>query len=189
MSKVIELEERNQFRMLLHPVRLEMIRMLRLTGRPLTANDAARLLSLSPLAAKGHLEKLAALGLAETRTETDGQGRKRVLYSPADVELRLNLARKDAFQGEREALAAEFADAVFRDTLETARRYSEAEAEENCLFSVGAAHLTRREREELAGLVRDYLSTHRVPTPEAEEEHWEFVLMARRAPGEAEPRR
>ena len=52
MSKVIELEERNQFRVLLHPVRLEMIRMLRLTGRPLTANDAARLLSPSPLAAQ-----------------------------------------------------------------------------------------------------------------------------------------
>ena len=189
MSKVIELEQRNQFRVLLHPVRLEMIRMLRLTGRPLTANGAARLLNLSPLAAKGPLEKLADLGLAEVRTETDGQGRKRVLYSPADVELRLNLARKDALQGEREALAAQFADDVFRDILETARRYPEPEAEENFLFAVGGLHLTRRERAELAGLVRDYLAAHRVPTPEAEEEHWEYVLMARRAPGEAEPRR
>ena len=187
MSKVIDLDQREQFRVLLHPVRLEMIRLLRLTGRPLTANDAARQLSLSPMAAKGHLEKLVKLGLAEVRTAADAQGRQQVLYSPADVELHLDLARKDSFQGEREALAAEFADDVFRDILETARRYPEPEAEQNCLFSVGALHLTRREREELSALVKDYLAAHRVPAPETEE-HWEYVLMARRAPDEAEPR-
>lgn len=186
MTQIIELNDRKHFRALLNPVRQDIIHLLRRAARPMTVSQVAERMLLSPSAAQVHLNRLAELGVVE---QVAVSGRPAALYRLADVEIRLSLGRKDGFQGEREALAAEFADAVFRDTLETARRYSEAEAEENCLFSVGAAHLTRREREELAGLVRDYLSTHRVPTPEAEEEHWEFVLMARRAPGEAEPRR
>ena len=180
MAKVVDLEQRNQFRVLLHPVRLEVIRLLYLTGRPLTASGAAKRLNLSPLAAKGHLEKLASLGLLEVRTETDGQGHQRTLYSLADVELRLRLGRKDAFQGEREALAAEFADSVFRAVLEKARRHPEDQLEDQVCFTFGALHLTHREREELAGLVADYLAAHRASSPETDE-HWEYLLMAHRA--------
>ena len=185
MSKVIDLEQRCQFRVLLHPVRQEIVRLLHLTRRPLTVSAVAKRLHLSPLTAKGHLEKLAELGMAEAQTETDGQGHRRTLYSLGDVELRLHLGRKDEFQGEREALAAKFADAVFRDMVNASHAYQEEELAEESLFFVGALHLTTRERKELAGLVADYLAAHRVPSPQTEES-WEYTLMARRFREEAQ---
>ena len=180
MSNVIDLEERQQFRVLLNPVRQEIVRLLHLAGRPLPASTVARRLKLSPLAAKGHLEKLAGLGLVEViRPGYDASDHKGTLYAPADVEIRVHLGRKDAFQGEREELVAENVDGIFRSILDVTRRYPEEELAERHLLTFGVLHLTQAEREELAGLVTSFLASHRVPSPNAGE-HWEYVLMGRR---------
>ena len=179
MAKVVDLEQRSQFRILLNPVRQEIIRLLSLAGRPLSVRTVAKELNLSPMAAKSHLEKLAALGVVEAQAEADGTDHTRTLYAMGQVEIRLHLGRKDDLQGEREALAAEFADAVFRGAVDTSRRFQEEELEQSCRFFTGVLHLTRQEREELSALVSDYLSAHRAPAPEAEE-HWEYLLLAHR---------
>lgn len=179
MSKVIVLDQKRQFRILLHPARQSVLRLLHLAGRPLSASTVARWAELSPLAAKGHLEKLAELGLVDVLRWEGVTGPESVRYVPADVELRLRLGRKDGLQGEREALAAEIADAVFRGSLDAARRGSEEDLGERCLFAFGALHLTRQEREELSALVTDYLAAHSRPAPQSEE-HWEYVLIADR---------
>ena len=179
MSRPVDLKERQQFRILLNPIRQQIIRLLYLTGRPLSANTMAKWLNLSPMAAKGHLEKLAGLGLVIVQADTDSAGRKRVLYALDDVEIRLHLGCKDSLQGEREALAAELADAIFCGVIDTSRRHSEELLPEECLFSVGALHLSGQERRELSALISNYLDAHRIPSPETEE-HWEFALIARR---------
>lgn len=184
MPTVVDLKQRQQFRILLNPIRQQIVRLLCLTARPLSAGTVARWLSLSPMAAKGHLEKLAGLGLVTVQADTDEGGRKRVLYTLSDVEIRLHLGCKDSLQGEREALAAELADAVFCSVMDASRRYSEEQLSEECLFSAGALHLTAQERKELLALIADYLTAHRAPAPHREE-HWEFTLMARRFREEA----
>ena len=86
MPRAIDLEERQQFRVLLNPVRQEIVRLLHLAGRPLPASTVARRLKLSPLAAKGHLEKLAGLGLVEViRPGYDASDHMGTLYGPANV--------------------------------------------------------------------------------------------------------
>ena len=149
MARTIDLEERKQFRVLLNPVRQDIIHLLRRAGRPMTANTVAEKMLLSPSAAQSHLNKLEELG------------------------------RKDGFQGEREALAAQLVDGTFRGVLHAASQCGEPEQQEDLQFLFGALHLKPEERAELLGLIDGYLRTHSVP--EGGVEHWEYVLMAYRA--------
>ena len=168
MARTIDLEERKQFRVLLNPVRQDIIHLLRRAGRPMTANTVAEKMLLSPSAAQSHLNKLEEL-----------DGRQATYYRLADVEIRLCLGRKDGFQGEREALAAQLVDGTFRGVLHAASQCGEPEQQEDLQFLFGALHLKPEERAELLGLIDGYLRTHSVP--EGGVEHWEYVLMAYRA--------
>ena len=170
MARTIDLEERKQFRVLLNPVRQDIIHLLRRAGRPMTANTVAEKMLLSPSAAQSHLNKLEELGVVELGVYTAPDGRQATYYRLADVEIRLCLGRKDGFQGEREALAAQLVDAS---------QCGEPEQQEDLQFLFGALHLKPEERAELLGLIDGYLRTHSVP--EGGVEHWEYVLMAYRA--------
>ena len=117
MARTIDLEERKQFRVLLNPVRQDIIHLLRRAGRPMTANTVAEKMLLSPSAAQSHLNKLEELGVVELGVYTAPDGRQATYYRLADVEIRLCLGRKDGFQGEREALAAQLVDGTFRGVL------------------------------------------------------------------------
>lgn len=176
MVRIVDLDQKYQFRILMHPLRQEMVHILRLAGRPLSANALAKRMRLSPSAAQGHLMKLVELGIVVMSPQPNG---KQVLYSLDDVEIRLHLGRKDAFQGEREALAANLVDGTFRGVMNATLAHPEEELGDYSLLLFGALHLDKRERTELEALVRSYLRTHGAPSPE-KEEHWEYVLMANR---------
>ena len=179
MARTIDLEERKQFRVLLNPVRQDIIHLLRRAGRPMTTNTVAEKMLLSPSAAQSHLNKLEELGVVELGVCTAPDGRQATYYRLADVEIRLCLGRKDGFQGEREALAAQLVDGTFRGVLHAASQCGEPEQQEDLQFLFGALHLKPEERAELLGLIDGYLRTHSVP--EGGVEHWEYVLMAYRA--------
>ena len=180
MSRIIDLEHKSQFRILLHPTRQDIVHLLRLAGRPMTANAVARRMNLSPISAQGHLKKLVDLGVVLMETRQGKNGEPLVLYSLDDVDIRLHLGRKDTFQGEREAMAANLVDGVFRGLVNTTHLRSEEEFDQYCLLRFGALHLSTEERRELAGIVADYLNQHGTHTP-ANAEHWEYVIMAYRA--------
>ena len=162
MARTIDLEERKQFRVLLNPVRQDIIHLLRRAGRPMTANTVAEKMLLSPSAAQSHLNKLEELGVVELGVYTAPDGRQATYY-------RL----------EREALAAQLVDGTFRGVLHAASQCGEPEQQEDLQFLFGALHLKPEERAELLGLIDGYLRTHSVP--EGGVEHWEYVLMAYRA--------
>lgn len=176
----IDLTEKKQFRVMLNPVRQEMIHLLRLVARPLSANRVAELMQLSPSAAHSHLNKLVKMGLVSAQEGTRPDGSKTTYYQMRDVKLRLCLGRKDAFQGEREALAANLVDSTFRTMLENVYRYDEQELPDFGILRFGALHLDTAQRKELMELVERYLEEHGAPRPEAEE-HWEYVVLAYRA--------
>ena len=76
MARTIDLEERKQFRVLLNPVRQDIIHLLRRAGRPMTANTVAEKMLLSPSAAQSHLNKLEELGVVELGVYTAPDGRQ-----------------------------------------------------------------------------------------------------------------
>ena len=88
MARTIDLEERKQFRVLLNPVRQDIIHLLRRAGRPMTANTVAEKMLLSPSAAQSHLNKLEELGVVELGVYTAPDGRQATYYRLADVEIR-----------------------------------------------------------------------------------------------------
>ena len=176
MTKIIELKDRRQFRILLNPVRQDILHLLRRAARPMTASAVAERMLLSPSAAQAHLQRLVELGAVE---QVAVSGRPSALYRIADAEIRLDLGRKDGFQGEREALAAQMMDGTFRGILHAAYSHGEKELEDCRQFQFGALHLKPEERAELQKIVEDYLRAH--GAPQAEAEHWEYVLMAYRA--------
>lgn len=180
VEEIVDLVERKQFRVMLHPVRQEMIHLLRLVARPMSASHVAERMQLSPSAAHTHLNKLVKLGLVSAREGTRRDGTKTTYYQMRDVKLRLHLGRKDAFQGEREALAANLVDSTFRGVLDNAYRYDEARVPDYSVLRFGALHLDTAQRQELSRLVEDYLARHGALRPEAEE-HWEYVVLAYRA--------
>ena len=149
MARTIDLEERKQFRVLLNPVRQDIIHLLRRAGRPMTANTVAEKMLLSPSAAQSHLNKLEELGVVELGVCTAPDGRQATYYRLADVEIRLCLGRKDGFQGEREALAAQLVDGTFRGVLHAASQCGEPEQQEDLQFLFGALRSKPEERAEL----------------------------------------
>lgn len=180
MDNTIDLTEKKQFRVMLNPVRQEMVHLLRLVARPLSANEVAERMQLSPSAAHGHLNKLVNMGLVSAREGTRRDGSKTTYYQMRQVRLRLCLGRKDAFQGEREALAANLVDSTFRTMLDNTYRYDEQQVPEYSVLRFGALHLDTAHRKELMELVERYLEEHEALLPEAEE-HWEYVVLAYRA--------
>ena len=70
-------------------------------------------------------------------------------------------------------------DGTFRGILHAAYSHGEKELEDCRQFQFGALHLKPEERAELQKIVEDYLRAH--GAPQAEAEHWEYVLMAYRA--------
>ena len=80
MARTIDLEERKQFRVLLNPVRQDIIHLLRRAGRPMTANTVAEKMLLSPSAAQSHLNKLEELGVVELGVYTAPDGRQATYY-------------------------------------------------------------------------------------------------------------
>lgn len=185
MSRIIDLDQRCQFRILLHPVRQEIVHLLRLSDRPLSANAVARRMNLSPIATQGHLKKLVDLGVVLMEEHHTQQGGRTVLYSLDDVDIRLHLGKKDVFQGEREAMAANVVDGVFRGLVNTTHLHPEENLDQHCLLRFGALHLSTQERNELSALVADYLTSHGVHMPD-NAEHWEYVIMAYRAQDDTE---
>ncbi|WP_297196240.1 transcriptional regulator [uncultured Flavonifractor sp.] len=180
MEDTIDLVEKKQFRIMLNPVRQEMVHLLRLVARPLSANRVAERMQLSPSAAHAHLNKLVKMGLVSAQEGTRRDGSKTTYYQMRNVKLRLCLGRKDAFQGEREALAANLVDSTFRSILENVYRYDEPEVRNYSVLRFGALHLDTAQRMELTQLVEQYLEEHGALRPEAEE-HWEYVVLAYRA--------
>ena len=98
MEYTVELTEKKQLRVMLNPVRQEMIHLLRLVARPLSANEVAERMQLSPSAAHSHLNKLVKIGLVSAREGTRRDGSKTTYYQMRDVRLRLCLGRKDGLQ-------------------------------------------------------------------------------------------
>ena len=180
MDNTIDLVEKRQFRVMLNPVRQEMIHLLRLIARPVSAKYVAERMQLSPSAAYGHLNKLVDLGLVSAREGTRRDGSKTTYYQARNVKLRLCLGRKDAFQGEREALAANLVDSTFRRMLDNVYQYDEEIVPNYSILRFGALHLDTAQRAELMEIVERYLKEHGDSRPEAEE-HWEYVLMAYRS--------
>ena len=180
MSKIIDLEHRNQFRALLNPVRQEIVHILRLSGRPMSANAIAVRLNLSPTSAQGHLKKLVDIGLICTIEKKDAKGRKLVFYRLDDVDIRLNLGRKDIFQGEREALAANLVDGIFRQLMTSTQAHPEDQLHHYSRLFFGAVHLSAEKRTELMGIVERFLHEHGTIT-DKDVEHWEYVVMAYRS--------
>ena len=180
MDDCVDLIEKKQFRVMLHPVRQEMLHLLRLWGKPVSANRMAERMHLSPSGAQSHLRKLVDLGVVAELERTREDGVKLYYYQARNVKLRLCLGRDDAFQGEREALAANLTDGTFRSLLSTSYRHDEKTIEEYGVLRFGALHMTTEQRRGLMEVVDQYLDRLGVPQPNAKE-HWEYVLLAFRA--------
>ena len=180
MDGIIDLVEKKQFRVMLNPVRQEMVHLLRLVARPLSANKVAERMQLSPNAAHTHLTKLVKMGLVSAKEGKRVDGSQTTYYQMRDVKLRLCLGRRDPFQGEREALAANLVDSTYRSLLDNVYRYDEQTLHDYGVLRFGALHLDSAQRIELMELVERYLEEHGGLRPEAEE-HWEYVVLAYRA--------
>ncbi len=180
MSKrKITLADRKQVRTLSNPVRQDIVRILRLSASPMTPKALADRLLLSPVAVQNHLDKLEELGLVEVDHREKRGTMTVTYYRDADAELHLSLGQNGTLRVEGEALAANLVDGVFRSLLAATGRHSEEDFAQYGMLLSGVLHLRPEEREELTGLIRDYLTTHDQVTAETTE-HWEYVLMAYR---------
>ena len=76
MAKTVDLTERKQFRVLLNPVRQEIVHLLRRVGRPMTVKRIAERMHLSPMATQGNLKKLEDMGIVIAQEHPKRSGGK-----------------------------------------------------------------------------------------------------------------
>ncbi len=155
--KTLELTDPRSLRALAHPLRLELMALLRTRG-PLTATEAAELTEESAGSCSFHFRQLAKWGLVEEAVH--GPGRKRPWRATADVTTWSTLATPDG-QNAAEQLDRVLAERYFAGLLQWYGRKTSESAEwvaasttTDVQFSLTLEELVRLNQDMRAILIR-----------------------------------
>jgi predicted ArsR family transcriptional regulator len=150
-SKTIELTDPRALRAVAHPIRLQLVGLLRRAG-PLTATRAGELIGESPASCSFHLRQLAKYGLVEEAG--GGRGRERPWRATASFTSWPNVARDPELAAATELLSAVVVERYFERIMRWLEQRSEdsPEWQQAATFGDRILYLTS---DELAQLDRD----------------------------------
>lgn len=179
-KKVISLSSEEQLKIFMSPQRQQLLREMRLSGRPMTPKTLAVKLGISASAATHHLLKLFELGLVEQDHTELINGIHARFYRLTDVTVSIGQLYDDGLSGERNAIIQNL-------ILNTLKNYNErvADAKQKSVspetiinygdFLSGVVHLKPEDSRNLMELIRNYLQQHEAPSPETRP--WEYALI------------
>jgi DNA-binding transcriptional ArsR family regulator len=150
-STTIELRDPRALRAVAHPIRLQLVGLLRREG-PLTATRAGELIGESPASCSFHLRQLAKYGLVEEAG--GGRGRERPWRATASFTSWPNVARDPELAAATELLSAVVVERYFERIMRWLEQRSEDSTawQEAATFGDRMLYLTSAE---LAQLDRD----------------------------------
>ena len=163
--KKIRLSGEKELRVFMLPLRQDILRLLQVHAKPMTAKQVADTLNITPSSAKHHLLKLCSIGLVEEDHTELIHGITARYYRRVTAEVSIGTEiSSDPSHGKRvavvRALVEKILDGFFRYVvLPEQKSVPEYDGD----VYTGVAHLTPKEASELDALLTEFFAKHETP--------------------------
>ena len=180
--KKIRLTTRNELNIYMNPVRQELLHILNISKKPMTAKMLADELDISASSVQHHISKLMSLELIEIDHSEVIHGIIATFYKPALVTVQIGLSCEDSTAPQRQVLIQESIARTYdrfrarmRDIKEQKEMGDESSLARWGDILTGILHLGKEESAELMQLINDYIEKHSCPSQG--KSAWEYALI------------
>jgi DNA-binding transcriptional ArsR family regulator len=164
-SKTITLTTREDLKVFMSPLRQELLRILEINGRPMTAKALADKLNISASSVQHHIKKLAGLGLVAPDHTEMINGITASFFRLEDVTVSIGGQITDDLTNERSAVIK---NVVGRKLEAYLKGFEAAKAKGISMDNLsrygdvrtGVLHLSPSDAKELFGIISDYIAGH-----------------------------
>lgn len=179
-QKIISLSSKEELKVFMSPQRQQLLRVMRINGKPMTAKMLADKLGISASAVTHHISKLKQLGVVEEDHTETINGIAAKFLRLTDVTVRIGAQINDGLFDERNVIIQN----ILHDTLdglyrgaEWARNVGISEDSMKDYGDVlsGALHLKPEDACELMEIIRNYIKEHE--TYSEGTQPWEYALI------------
>ena len=172
---VIELNTMQELKVYMSPVRQQLLRILELSGRPMTPKSLSLRLGVSPSSVQHHLKQLLPLGVVKVDHQERINGIVATYYACTGATVCIGATRAD-LRNDREALAFQVVQTAVQGYFETMHRLGPTMPEEGGDAMAGVLHLTEADWLAFRTQVKAFFDAHSLPGPDTSP--WEFALLA-----------
>lgn len=172
---VIELNTMQELKVYMSPVRQQLLRILELSGRPMTPKSLSLRLGVSPSSVQHHLKQLLPLGVVKVDHQEHINGIVATYYACTGATVCIGATRAD-LRNDREALAFQVVQTAVQCYFETMHRLGPTMPEEGGDAMAGVLHLTEADWLAFRTQVKAFFDAHSLPGPDTSP--WEFALLA-----------
>ena len=181
--KKIELTTKEELNIYMSHVRQQLLRLLNLSGIPMTPKMLADELHISASGIQHHIKKLMSLGLIELDHTESINGITASFYKPAQVTVQIGLGRDDSLARQKDALIQDSIAQVYDGFCKhMKKRIDHTGAKDPDKLRkwgdilTGVAYLDEKESRELMNLIGSFIENH--SKPGSDRHPWEYALIA-----------
>lgn len=178
----IRLTTKNELNIYMNPVRQELLHILNISKKPMTAKMLANELHISVSSVQHHISKLMSLKLVEKDHSEVIHGIIATFYKPALVTVQIGLSCEDSTSSQRQVLMQQAIARTydrFRARMKEIMGQKKTDDESSLArwgdILTGILHLGEEESAELMKLINDYIEKHSCPSQD--KSAWEYALI------------
>lgn len=180
-KKKIYLNTQEQLRIYMSPQRQNLLRVLRLAGRAMTAKEIAEHLRISASSAQLHIRKLVQLEILEVDHTESINGITATYFRLADADVFIGLGKNDELFEERDAVAQNLLMQIYKNSRDMMRKAPDVlslkELRRQCCDSrSGTFYLKPEDIERLESFIDCFIEEHATQTEGAVPWEWALIL-------------
>lgn len=181
--KKIELSTKEELNIYMSHVRQQLLRLLNISGAPMTPKMLADGLRISASSAQYHVKKLISLGLIDLDHTESINGITASFYKPAQVTVQIGLGRDDSLIRQKDALVQDSIAQVYDGFRKHMKKRIDLSGVKDPVklrewgdILTGVAYLDEKESKELMNLIESFIEKH--SEPGTGRRPWEYALIA-----------
>lgn len=180
MNRTVSLSTKEELSIFMSPRRQQLLRVMRLSGEPMTAKALADKLGISASSVAHHISKLIKLGIIEQDHTEVINGIVARFFRTADVTVNIGQQLSDGLAGERSAVVQNILLNTLNGMNEGLARAKKLGIPAERLpeygdFLSGVVHLTPEDAAQLLALINEFIESHK--TPSRQTQPWEYALI------------
>jgi DNA-binding transcriptional ArsR family regulator len=178
-ENIIKLETKEQLKIYIDPVRQQLLRVLGITGYPMTPKTLSDKLSISPSSVQYHLKKLLTLGVVKIHHTELINGITASYYSPIPATVQI-CVDNCGYSNEKRALLLQLVNNVLSGFMESMEKHEKSNKSVDSLrkygdIMTGIAYLSENERIELFSQIDKYIKNHEQKKENTSS--WEYAVV------------
>ncbi len=173
----VNLDTKDKLNIYINPVRQQLLHELAVAESPLSPKALSLKLNISASSVQHHIKKLLTLGVIAADHTESINGITATFYKPLPVRVQIGIAQ--SFTNEKLALLMQLVSNVMAGFTRVLERHQNKKLPGDLSnygdVLTGIAYIAEQEREELFGIVNDYIQKHEIPKENADA--WEYAVV------------